>query len=104
MAAGDTGGHADGTQGSRGMRSNQEATTSRRRLAAAGLWLVGRRRGRPRHTATPPRRPRVVVIGAGFGGLAAVRRLRKAKVNVLLVDQHNYHLFDPLLYQVASAL
>ena len=86
------------------MRSDHEATTSRRRLAAAGLWLVGRRRGRPRHTATPPRRPRVVVIGAGFGGLAAVRRLRKAKVNVLLVDQHNYHLFDPLLYQVASAL
>jgi NADH dehydrogenase len=44
------------------------------------------------------------VVGAGFGGLATVRGLRGAAVDVLLVDQHNYHLFQPLLYQVASAL
>lgn len=51
-----------------------------------------------------PVRMRVVVVGAGFGGLSAVRHLRHAPVDVTLVDQHNYHLFTPLLYQVASSL
>jgi NADH:quinone reductase (non-electrogenic) len=49
-------------------------------------------------------RPRVVVVGAGFGGLNAARALRRVPVDVVLVDQHNYHLFQPLLYQVATAL
>ncbi len=44
------------------------------------------------------------MVGAGFGGLAALRTLRTAGVETLLIDQHNYHLFTPLLYQVASAL
>ena len=48
-------------------------------------------------------RPRVVVVGAGFGGLAAARALRHVPVDVVLVDRHNYHLFTPLLYQVANA-
>jgi len=50
------------------------------------------------------RRPRVVIIGAGFGGLTATRALRRLPVDVTLVDRNNYHLFSPLLYQVASAL
>ncbi|HEV3233265.1 MAG TPA: NAD(P)/FAD-dependent oxidoreductase [Candidatus Dormibacteraeota bacterium] len=50
------------------------------------------------------RRPRVVIIGAGFGGLNAARRLRRAPVDVTLLDRHNYHLFTPLLYEVATAL
>ena len=49
-------------------------------------------------------RPRVVVVGGGFGGLAAVRKLAGAPFDVLLIDRNNYHLFTPLLYQVASAL
>src|SRR5437870_12392670 len=49
------------------------------------------------------RRPTVVIVGAGFGGLRAVRALRKAPVHVVLLDRHNYHLFQPLLYQVATA-
>jgi NADH:quinone reductase (non-electrogenic) len=52
----------------------------------------------------PRRRPRVVVAGAGFGGLTCARALKHAPVDVLLVDRNNYHLFTPLLYQVASAL
>jgi NADH:ubiquinone reductase (H+-translocating) len=49
-------------------------------------------------------RPRVIVVGAGFGGLSAARALRRADADVLVVDRHNYHLFQPLLYQVASGL
>lgn len=49
------------------------------------------------------RTPRVVVIGAGFAGLAAVRHLARAPVEVALVDRHNFHTFQPLLYQVATA-
>jgi NADH:ubiquinone reductase (H+-translocating) len=48
-------------------------------------------------------RKRVVVVGAGFGGLFATQGLRRANVHVTLIDRHNYHLFQPLLYQVATA-
>ena len=47
--------------------------------------------------------PRVVVVGAGFGGLAAARALARANARVLVVDRRNHHLFQPLLYQVATA-
>jgi NADH dehydrogenase len=50
------------------------------------------------------KRPRVVIVGAGFGGLAAIRALRHVNVDVTIVDRNNYHLFQPLLYQVASGL
>jgi 2-polyprenyl-6-methoxyphenol hydroxylase-like FAD-dependent oxidoreductase len=48
-------------------------------------------------------RPRVVIIGCGFGGLEAARALRDAPVDITLVDRTNHHLFQPLLYQVATA-
>ena len=47
--------------------------------------------------------PRVVIVGAGFGGLQAARALRKAPVQVTVIDRSNHHLFQPLLYQVATA-
>jgi len=46
--------------------------------------------------------PHVVIIGGGFGGLAAARRLHRAPVRITLIDQRNFHLFQPLLYQVAT--
>ena len=52
---------------------------------------------------TTARRPRIVIIGCGFGGLAAARALRGAALDVTLVDRTNHHLFQPLLYQVATA-
>jgi NADH dehydrogenase len=48
-------------------------------------------------------RPRVLIVGCGFGGLFAARALARAAVEVLVIDRNNYHLFQPLLYQVASA-
>src|SRR6202522_2707749 len=48
-------------------------------------------------------RPKVVIVGAGFGGLSAAKALAKAPFDVTIIDQHNYHLFQPLLYQVATA-
>src|SRR5436190_12911795 len=47
--------------------------------------------------------PHVVIIGGGFGRLNAAKALRKAPVRVTLIDRHNHHLFQPLLYQVATA-
>src|SRR6266852_1698123 len=47
--------------------------------------------------------PRVVIVGGGFGGLAAAKALWKASVRVLLIDRTNHHLFQPLLYQVATS-
>ncbi len=54
-------------------------------------------------TAYPDSRPHVVILGGGFGGLYAARALKRAPVRVTLVDRQNHHLFQPLLYQVATA-
>jgi NADH dehydrogenase len=48
--------------------------------------------------------PRVIVVGGGFAGLAAVKALRRAPVRILLIDRRNHHVFQPLLYQVATAM
>ena len=48
--------------------------------------------------------PLVVIVGGGFGGLAAAKALRRAPVNVLLIDRSNHHVFQPLLYQVATSV
>ena len=47
--------------------------------------------------------PTVIIVGSGFGGLAAAKALRRAPVQVTLIDRTNHHLFQPLLYQVATA-
>ena len=52
---------------------------------------------------SPMSRRRVVIIGAGFAGLSAAKALAEAPVDVIVIDRHNYHLFQPLLYQVATA-
>jgi NADH:ubiquinone reductase (H+-translocating) len=48
--------------------------------------------------------PRVVIVGGGFGGLAAAKALKNAPVSVILIDRTNHHLFQPLLYQVATSV
>jgi NADPH-dependent 2,4-dienoyl-CoA reductase/sulfur reductase-like enzyme len=55
-------------------------------------------------TSNVARRPKVVVVGAGFGGLEAAKALVRAPVNVTVIDRRNFHLFQPLLYQVATAV
>jgi NADH:ubiquinone reductase (H+-translocating) len=64
---------------------------------------VQRRRERARALLEDAALPRVVIVGGGFGGLAAARALDGAPVRVTLVDRRNHHLFQPLLYQVATA-
>ena len=65
--------------------------------------MGGRHRPEPAQVLTDPKRPRIVVIGAGFGGLWAVRRFVSLGLGVTLIDRNNYHTFFPLLYQVAAA-
>src|SRR5438128_10959444 len=48
--------------------------------------------------------PHVVIVGGGFGGLAAANALRKTNAQVILIDRQNHHLFQPLLYQVATSV
>jgi NADH dehydrogenase len=57
--------------------------------------------GLPLHAAG--QRPRVVIVGAGFGGLSAAQSLASADIDLTVIDRNNYHLFQPLLYQVATA-
>lgn len=69
-----------------------------RRLAARFLPAL-----EGRSAADPLFSPRVVIVGAGFGGLSAAKALRHAPANITVIDRRNYHLFQPLLYQVATA-
>jgi len=53
---------------------------------------------------TDARRPQVVILGGGFAGIGAAHELKKAEVDVVVVDKHDYHTFQPLLYQLATGL
>jgi NADH:ubiquinone reductase (H+-translocating) len=70
-----------------------------------GAILAGLRRSLPELSAPSNLEglPRVVIVGAGFGGIACARALRHARARITLIDRQNYHLFQPLLYQVATA-
>ena len=69
-------------------------------MVATGLSAAtGHRHG----TSATAERPRVVIVGAGFGGLSAAKALRRCAAAVTVIDRRNYHLFQPLLYQVATA-
>src|SRR6185369_11004164 len=55
-------------------------------------------------TVTTAHRHRVAIVGCGFGGLFAAQRLRRADVDVTVIDRTNHHLFQPLLYQLATGI
>ncbi len=90
--------------------NSSESLGSRRPSTPCGIGipsLIPRRPPSARQpdvttTISSPPRHRVVIVGGGFGGLHAVQALRRAPVEVTLVDRTNYHLFQPLLYQVAT--
>src|ERR1700731_2438525 len=60
--------------------------------------------GKSAHHASPAAAHRVVIVGAGFGGLNAAEKLASAPVKITVIDRKNYHTFQPLLYQVALAV
>lgn len=68
-----------------------------------GRWMEANILFDREYAEIPGRWPHVVVVGAGFGGLAAVERLKRLPVRITLIDKRNYHLFQPLLYQIATA-
>ena len=72
-------------------------------LAPSTESLGAARPARPIEHASATSRPRVVIVGGGFGGLAAAWELARAPVEVLLIDAENHHCFQPLLYQAATA-
>src|SRR5215213_4735222 len=57
----------------------------------------------PKPEFKPESKPRVVIVGGGFGGLSAAKDLAKQPFEITLIDRNNHHLFQPLLYQVATA-
>src|SRR5256712_13739316 len=94
---------ADDTSGSASAPAHDRSAQSRQPHPGR---LAGRSGERPRDSvriAVSAAQPTVVIVGAGFGGLRVARVLGRAPVNVVLLDRHNYHLFQPLLYQVATA-
>ena len=52
----------------------------------------------------PHDKPRIVIVGGGFGGIAAAKALRDCDAEVVVIDRRNHHIFQPLLYQVATAV
>src|SRR6266699_2145729 len=59
---------------------------------------------KPPVTKAAPGRKRVLIVGGGFAGIAAARALKRANVEITLIDRRNHHIFQPLLYQVATAV
>jgi NADH:ubiquinone reductase (H+-translocating) len=84
--------------GSRATGDGPQATSDRPRATGEGVES-----GTAPLTQAAPAQPHVVVIGGGFGGLRAAQVLRGRPVQVTLVDRYNHHVFQPLLYQVATA-
>src|SRR6476660_1354432 len=83
----------------RASRSSGSAPASRPRAAGGSslgsqeeVWMAA------------DERPRVLILGGGFAGVGAAQKLKKADADVVLVDRHDYHTFQPLLYQFASGL
>src|ERR1700719_3997642 len=71
----------------------------------SGTWELTQEREKfPVADAQLAQRKRIVIIGAGFAGMAAARALRKCDAEILLIDRRNHHIFQPLLYQVATAV
>src|ERR1700735_706152 len=58
----------------------------------------------PAVAAPGVRRKRIVIVGGGFAGIAAARALKRSDVDIVLIDRRNHHIFQPLLYQVATAV
>src|SRR3954471_11015776 len=87
-------------------RGHAVVTDTRGSRSIASCWGIGEVYTKSPNALGPtrmPHPPHVVIIGGGFGGLAAAQALKRAPVSITLLDRRNHHLFQPLLYQVATA-
>src|ERR1700704_2010765 len=92
-------------KGRRAFRSQPLAThDAQGDLMTAALEETHPREKLPRPEAAPAKRKRVVIIGGGFAGIAAAGAWRRCDAEVVLIDRRNHHIFQPLLYQVATAV
>src|SRR5690242_4900889 len=85
------------------MNGSTDTSITRERQPVAAVQRLAAATGGEVHAVDAASPPRIVVVGAGFGGLTAARALRHAPAEVTLIDRQNHHLFQPLLYQVATA-
>src|SRR5580692_6956955 len=97
-----------GTPFRRGMSGRQVPACAGVRLSLQSPWAypndtINVQKPLPSTLMPQAMAPHVVIVGGGFGGLEAAQALAGAPVSVTLIDRHNYHLFQPLLYQVATA-
>jgi hypothetical protein len=81
--------------------TGKPATAGKRKLGGFSVFLFVRR---DTATAMSDKIPTVVIVGGGFAGLSAAKALRNAPVRTILIDRSNHHLFQPLLYQVATSV
>src|SRR6476469_4015187 len=86
----------------RGLLKRRGSVGKARRAVSASHHL-GNPSGDEQINSMAGTRPNVVIVGAGFGGIEAAKALRRAPVDVTLIDRQNHHCFQPLLYQVATA-
>src|SRR5882757_2730389 len=65
---------------------------------------ISRPQAQPAAMPSSAKRPQIVIVGGGFAGIAAAKALRRCDAGVIVIDRRNHHIFQPLLYQVATAV
>src|SRR5262249_10818396 len=85
-------------------RQSQRPTRQPGLLLGIGHWASSEELTMDSNSATTAREPRIIIVGGGFGGIAATQALRKSSARLLLIDKPNHHVYQTFLYQVATSV